>query len=208
MPIEPLSAFEAILASEPFSTIEPVATLEPLSAIEPVATIEPVEPVPTIEPVPAVLSEPIVAAPAPAIAAAPAAIVTPDEISTRPFVSAEGYAKFEQRAKRRRVDRRIEAARQAIDSKRLKQAAAALDEVIELVRAHRGVRSTAPLRGRRGASWSMARRRRRLRGDGVWRDVAPGVVVAAVAFDDCGRAAARRANHERAGRSRAGGDDG
>jgi len=50
----------------------------------------------------------------------------------RPLVSTEGYAKFEQRAKRRRVDRRIEAARQAIDRKKLKQAAAALDEVIEL----------------------------------------------------------------------------
>jgi hypothetical protein len=132
MPIEPLSAFEAILASEPFSTIEPSATPEPLSAIEPMPTIEPLEPLPTIDSVPSVLTAPAVTASAPPIAVAPVAIVTPDEISTRPFVSAEGYAKFEQRAKRRRVDRRIEAARQAIDSKRLKQAAAALDEVIEL----------------------------------------------------------------------------
>jgi len=44
----------------------------------------------------------------------------------------EGYAKFEQRAKRRRVDRRLDAARQAIDAGRLKAAASALDEVIEL----------------------------------------------------------------------------
>jgi hypothetical protein len=47
-------------------------------------------------------------------------------------VSSEGYAKFEQRAKRRRVDRRLEAARAAIDSGRLKAAEAALEEVIEL----------------------------------------------------------------------------
>jgi tetratricopeptide (TPR) repeat protein len=47
-------------------------------------------------------------------------------------VSTEGYAKFEQRAKRRRVDRRLEAARAAIDGGRLKAAEAALEEVIEL----------------------------------------------------------------------------
>jgi hypothetical protein len=43
-----------------------------------------------------------------------------------------GYAKFEQRARRRRVDRRVDAARAAIDQHRLKAAAAALDEVIDL----------------------------------------------------------------------------
>jgi tetratricopeptide (TPR) repeat protein len=43
-----------------------------------------------------------------------------------------GYAKFEQRARRRRVDRRVDAARAAIEQKRLRAAAAALDEVIEL----------------------------------------------------------------------------
>ena len=42
------------------------------------------------------------------------------------------YAKFEQRAKRRRVDRRIDAARAAIEQHRLTAAATALDEVIEL----------------------------------------------------------------------------
>ena len=47
-------------------------------------------------------------------------------------VSTEGYAKFEQRAKRRRVDRRLEAARAAIDGGHLKAAEAALEEVIEL----------------------------------------------------------------------------
>jgi tetratricopeptide (TPR) repeat protein len=50
----------------------------------------------------------------------------------RPVVSVEGYARFEERAKRRRVDRRLDAARAAIDSRRLRDAAAALDEVIEL----------------------------------------------------------------------------
>jgi hypothetical protein len=41
-------------------------------------------------------------------------------------------AKFEQRAKRRRVDRRIDAARAAIAQHRLKAAAAALNEIIDL----------------------------------------------------------------------------
>ncbi len=44
----------------------------------------------------------------------------------------ETYAKFEQRARRRRVDRRIDAAKQAIAQRNLRAAAAALDEVIEL----------------------------------------------------------------------------
>jgi hypothetical protein len=67
----------------------------------------------------------------PAVAPPPHTI-SPQIIETSPIVSEERYAKFEQRARRRRVDRRIEAARQAIDKRRLKQAAAALDEVIEL----------------------------------------------------------------------------
>jgi hypothetical protein len=155
--IERLSTIEPVLTIDPLLTIaplsiEPLSTIEPLSAIEAVSIVEPlaiagpismreplaadsfstVEPLLAIEPA-AMVPEPVGTVPAPqTIEPAPAAIVTPDEISTRPFVSAEGYAKFEQRARRRRVDRRIEAARQAIDQKRLKQAAAALDEVIEL----------------------------------------------------------------------------
>ena len=57
-----------------------------------------------------------------------AAVRPADELPATP----PAYAKFEQRAKRRRVDRRIDAARLALDQKRLKAAAAALDEVIEL----------------------------------------------------------------------------
>lgn len=49
-----------------------------------------------------------------------------------PLVSPEGYAKFEQRARRRRVDRRIDAARAALAAGRIREAASALDEVIEL----------------------------------------------------------------------------
>jgi tetratricopeptide (TPR) repeat protein len=45
---------------------------------------------------------------------------------------ADLYAKFEQRAKRRRLDRRLDAARVALNAGRLKAAAMALDEVIEL----------------------------------------------------------------------------
>jgi hypothetical protein len=49
-----------------------------------------------------------------------------------PPVSADGYAKFEQRAKRRRVDRQMDVARAALSAGRLRLAASALDEVIEL----------------------------------------------------------------------------
>jgi hypothetical protein len=47
-------------------------------------------------------------------------------------VSAERYEDFQARAKRRRVERRVEAARHAIERGRLHEAAAALDEITEL----------------------------------------------------------------------------
>jgi hypothetical protein len=49
-----------------------------------------------------------------------------------PGVSADGYARFQQRTKRRRLENRLDAARDAIKRGRLTDAAAALDEVIEL----------------------------------------------------------------------------
>jgi len=52
--------------------------------------------------------------------------------ASRPFVSTDGYAKFEARAKRRRVDRRVDAARSALERRRLRDAAIALDEILEL----------------------------------------------------------------------------
>ena len=51
---------------------------------------------------------------------------------SRPLISTQGYAQFEQRARRRRVDRRIAAAMDAIAMRDLRGAAAALDEVIAL----------------------------------------------------------------------------
>ena len=56
----------------------------------------------------------------------------PSHPASTPAGAPAGYANFEQRAKRRRVDRRIDAARAAIGQQRLKAAASALDEVIEL----------------------------------------------------------------------------
>ncbi len=50
----------------------------------------------------------------------------------RPQVAPDGYTRFEQRSKRRRVDKRLDAARSALASGRLRAAANALDEVIEL----------------------------------------------------------------------------
>lgn len=49
-----------------------------------------------------------------------------------PLVAPGGYAQFEQRARRRRADRRLDAARSALAQGRLKDAASALDEVIAL----------------------------------------------------------------------------
>ncbi|PYR43983.1 MAG: hypothetical protein DMF93_01630 [Acidobacteria bacterium] len=101
---------ERILAGELLvAAPRPDVPIEPPAAIPPVAVDPPAVEMP--------------------LAAAPIVDRLPGE---KPLVSTEGYAKFEQRAKRRRVDRRIEAARLAIDRKKLKQAAAALDEVIEL----------------------------------------------------------------------------
>jgi len=65
-------------------------------------------------------SEPATAAPA----------IAPEPV--RPLVSAEGYAQFEQRARRRRVDRRVDAARAAIAEGRSRDAANAIDEIREL----------------------------------------------------------------------------
>jgi len=72
------------------------------------------------------LRERIVSGPVPAALPIPAANASP------PLVSTDGYARFEQRARRRRVDRKIEAARHAIARRNLRSAASALDEVIEL----------------------------------------------------------------------------
>jgi hypothetical protein len=49
-----------------------------------------------------------------------------------PLISTEGFARFEARAKRRRVDRRIEAARAAMARGRVKDAASILEEIADL----------------------------------------------------------------------------
>ncbi|HTK28959.1 MAG TPA: hypothetical protein VL309_05380 [Vicinamibacterales bacterium] len=56
----------------------------------------------------------------------------PPPAAPRPLVSPEGFARFEERARRRRVDRRLEAARLALAERRTREAAAALEEVAEL----------------------------------------------------------------------------
>jgi hypothetical protein len=74
---------------------------------------------------------------APALAAhiarqAPAASALPESLVTGPPVSSDGQALFEQRVKRRRVDRSVHAARAALQRRCLEDAVAALDEIIEL----------------------------------------------------------------------------
>jgi tetratricopeptide (TPR) repeat protein len=82
------------------------------------------------------LAEAAATAPAPpAMPASPDPALAADEDATAspvPGVSTEGYAAFQQRAKRRRLHKRVEAARDAITHGRVNDAAAALDEVIEL----------------------------------------------------------------------------
>jgi hypothetical protein len=64
----------------------------------------------------------------PVVVAAPSAA----ELSTQSALSTTGYAKFEERVKRRRIDRRAEAVRAATACGRLTEATAALDEIREL----------------------------------------------------------------------------
>jgi hypothetical protein len=66
------------------------------------------------------------------IPSSPAAATAAPADAVRPIASAEGYAQFEQRARRRRVDRRVDAARAAIASGRLRDAASAIDEIRDL----------------------------------------------------------------------------
>jgi hypothetical protein len=73
--------------------------------------------------------------PAPRPLVAPTSIDTPVPPVTapaEPLVSTERYASFEQRTRRRRVDRRLDAARLAIASGHVRDAESALDEVREL----------------------------------------------------------------------------
>ena len=60
-------------------------------------------------------------------------LISPGSLGSPGSSSSPGnYERFEERAKRRRVERKLEAARTAIDRRGLTDAAAALDEVIEL----------------------------------------------------------------------------
>jgi tetratricopeptide (TPR) repeat protein len=102
------------------------------------ATLPVPRPTPPVPPAPAVtVGLAIAVAPAPAVTGA-AAVTIPADVpppalpAAQPLVSAEGYARFEARAKRRRVDRRIEAARAALERRKLHEAASALDEIITL----------------------------------------------------------------------------
>jgi hypothetical protein len=62
----------------------------------------------------------------------PAASVAPQRSADRPQFSVEGYARLEARVRRRRIDRCLVNARQAIADGRLAEAEAAIDEVREL----------------------------------------------------------------------------
>lgn len=78
------------------------------------------------------LRDRILAPDEPIVATAPPPVAAVEPEPSQPAATTEGYAKFEARAKRRRVDRRIDAARLALERRKLREAAAALDEIIEL----------------------------------------------------------------------------
>ncbi|PYR21421.1 MAG: hypothetical protein DMF98_22140, partial [Acidobacteria bacterium] len=101
----------------PAVTVAPSVLVAPAVTI-PVAAPQPVPPAPVVPVAPAV-TMPVVAPP-------------PNPLAAQPLASAEGYARFEARAKRRRVDRRIEAAHAALERRKLHEAASALDEIIAL----------------------------------------------------------------------------
>ncbi len=127
----PLYAQRSALSFDP-----PALSPEPLALTsEPIAhSPEPSAPTPepiALSPEPSALTpEPIALSPEP-LAQTPAAIA-PSPDAQSPLLVPEGYAKFEQRARRRRVDRKVEAARLAIARRNLRSAASALDEVVEL----------------------------------------------------------------------------
>jgi hypothetical protein len=85
----------------------------------------------------AMIDAPPLARPAPAAVAAPEAPMRrtldfPQPVraaAPRPLVSAEGYARFEERARRRRIERRTEAARAAIAAGHLSEAKNAIEEI-------------------------------------------------------------------------------
>jgi hypothetical protein len=107
--------------SAPAVTVAPSVLVAPAVTM-PVAAQLPVLPAPAVTP----------AVPAAPALTMPVVAPLPDPRAAQPLVSAEGYARFEARAKRRRVDRRIEAAYAALERRKLHEAASALDEIIAL----------------------------------------------------------------------------
>jgi hypothetical protein len=123
----PAAVSAAAVVGEPPRTARPVEA--PLKATSTQAT--PVEA--ASKPVAAPPAQTAVPVQAPEKTATPAVRV---EAASKPVPGTPempaGYVKFEQRARRRRVDRRIDAARAALDDRRMRAAASALDEVIDL----------------------------------------------------------------------------
>ena len=123
----PAAVSAAAVVEEPPRTARPVEA--PLKATSTQAT--PVEA--ASKPVAAPPAQTAVPVQAPEKTATPAVRV---EAASKPVPRTPempaGYVKFEQRARRRRVDRRIDAARAALDDRRMRAAASALDEVTDL----------------------------------------------------------------------------
>jgi hypothetical protein len=115
------SSAAALLSTPPIVSGAPVGSAAPVGlSFDDVAL--------AVEPVPLAADPVLPSAP-------PAGLVdlnAPRASSGPPLVSVEGYARFEARARRRRVDRRIEAARAAMERRKLHEAASVLDEIITL----------------------------------------------------------------------------
>jgi hypothetical protein len=79
------------------------------------------------------LRDRIIAAESTASSAMPAEPAPPaDPAAPPPIVSAEGYARFEERTRQRRIEKRVDAAIAAIAGRRFAEAAAAIEEIREL----------------------------------------------------------------------------
>ena len=121
-PVTPSPALEPISnAPAPASAPPPAASVAQAPAVAPRQAIQAPAPAAPVQPAP-----PPAAAPRPRFEAI-TDTANPD--AATPLVSADGWARFEHRARSRRIDKRAEAAREAIGRARFEEAKAAIEEI-------------------------------------------------------------------------------
>lgn len=128
-PVGALAAVDQALTLDP-DFLAAQALRDRIVSLSRAALLSATSPPPLAPPVSIVPPAPVV--PVPPVPVAVAESPRPQIEAAAPRVSPDGYARFEQRAKRRRADRRLDAARKALQTGNVRDAAAALDEVMEL----------------------------------------------------------------------------